>query len=133
MHRLCWGILIGWIGLSGPGQAIDVQHMQKRLNNTVQTPAQVVSQAAEKIICKTDKKPICYANGAVFDGDFALVRVHRPEGRSFFMLFQKRENTWQPIYSRPMESLNWEKWQADQVLISDLVAQRLIKKLQAVR
>lgn len=132
----CWGICGGalalGLGLMLPVQAVDIQHMQQRLDHTINQPEQRVSQTAEAIICKHDKKPVCYANGVVKEGHFMLVRVHRPEARDFYMLFYQDESQWKPIYSRPMTQLDAAQWKRDKVAIPEQFAHQLIKQLLAL-
>lgn len=130
-----WGALIVGLGFVLPGfeaRAVDIQHMKQRIDNTVNRPEQLVTKAAEKIICKQDKKPVCYANGVVAEERFMLVRVHRPQGRDFYMLFYQDNKQWKPIYSRPMDQLDAAQWHRDAVAIPQNVAQSLIRKLQAL-
>lgn len=137
-----WGALIVGLACVLPGLmpekampqalAVDIQHMKRRIDNTVNRPEQQVAKTAEKIICKQDKKPVCYANGVVAEDRFMLVRVHRPQGRDFYMLFYQNDKQWKPIYSRPMTQLDAAQWQREAVAIPPNVAKSLIRQLQAL-
>ncbi|MGV3523625.1 MAG: hypothetical protein ACO1RX_05340 [Candidatus Sericytochromatia bacterium] len=116
-----------------PARAVNVQQMKQRLDRAVDKPVQQVNAKAEQIICKTERKPVCYADGAVIEAGYALVRITRPEGQSYFVLFQQKDNAWKPIYSRKLEKLSLSLWKADKVHISDTLAARMIQKLQALR
>lgn len=131
-YRLFFGLVFG-ISVLLPAQAVNVQQMKQRVDRAVDKPAQDVNKLAEQIICKTERKPICYANGTVLDAGYALVRIHRPEGQSYFVLFQQKDKAWKPIYSRKLERLSLALWKADKVHISDTLAARMIQKLQALR
>lgn len=131
-HAVYLGLVL-MMGPLFPAQAVNVQQMKQRLDRAVDKPVQQVNAQAEKIICKTERKPICYADGTVIEEGYALVRVHRPEGPSYFVLFQQKNNAWKPIYSRKIEKLSLPLWKADKVHISDTLAARMIQKLQALR
>lgn len=122
--------------LAGPAQANDVLNVKQRLNKAQSGGDEgLVKTASEKIICKTDKKPICYAEAAFLDAGYALTKVTRPEeDKAFFILFQKQDGgSWKPLYSRSLDLLSWPKLKADRVTIPEPVAKRLIQKMQALR
>ncbi len=120
--------------LSPSALAVNVQQMKQRINNSTQTPEQVLIASAQSIICKADKKPICYCEAVFIDSGYALTKVTRPEAnKSYYILYQNKDGKWNPLYSRTMDLLNLNKWKADHVLIPDPVAKRLISKLQALR
>lgn len=116
--------------------AVNVQQMKQRLNNSTQTPEQVLLATSQNIICKTDKKPICYCEAVIIDTEkvFAITKVTRPEAnKTYYILYQHKDNKWNPLYSRTMDLLSLKKWKDDHVMIPDPVAKRLISKLQALR
>lgn len=113
---------------------LNVQQMRQRINNVIAGKDQVLAAAAEKIICKTDKKPICYADAVLTDSGYALVKITRPEDdKAYYILFHNQTDGWKPLYSRTMQFLSLAKWKSDKVMIPDPVASRLIQKMQALR
>lgn len=130
-------ILFAFLALSlvaGPAGALNVRQMKQRVNNAVAGNDQVLAAVAEKIICKTDKKPICYAEAVFTDSGYAIVKITRPEdSKAYYMLFQNIPSGWKPIYSRTMEFLTLAKWKADKVQIPEPIAIRLIQKMQPLR
>ena len=130
-----WVLSAGLVAVSfAPADAITVQQMRQRINNTVATNEQLLAASAEKIICKGQKKPICYAEGIFVDSGFALVRVTRPEDeKAYYIVYQNKPEGWMPMYSRTMDLLSLAKWKADKVAIPDPVANRLIQKMLPLR
>lgn len=138
MNRSVLGVLLCFLGLTTQAQAINTQHMQQRLDRAVDRPEAIVKGLAEKLVCKQDKKPICYASQAVFDGDqtfqFALVKISRPEKQDGYILFQGQgPEKWVPIHAGLYDQLELTKWKAKKVYISDIIAQRLIQKLKTAK
>ncbi|PKL77740.1 MAG: hypothetical protein CVV27_04660 [Candidatus Melainabacteria bacterium HGW-Melainabacteria-1] len=120
--------------LSPSALAINVQQMKQRIDNSISGKDQVLAAASEKIICKGDKKPICYAEAVLTDSGFALVKVMRPEdAKAWYILFQQQGKAWKPLHSRTLDKLSLSKFKADHVMIPDPVAKRLIQKMQPLR
>lgn len=113
----------------------DIQIMKQRLNDTVAKPEQVLAQKAEQIICKTDKKPVCYSEVVFIDSNYGLSLIKRPEDQKiYYVLFEFAQGKgWFPIFSRTIEHLSWPKWKAAKVHIPEPVASRLIQKAKTVR
>lgn len=133
MRRILFALLALSLA-AGPASALNVRQMKQRVNNAIAGNDQVLASAAEKIICKTDKKPICYAEAVFTDSGYAIVKITRPEdSKAYYMLFQNIPSGWKPIYSRTMEFLNLAKWKADKVQIPEPIAIRLIQKMQPLR
>ena len=127
-------LLLAVLLIAAPAGALNVQQMKQRVNNAINGKDQVLAGLSEKIICKGDKKPICYAEAVFTDAGFALVKVTRPEdSKAWYILFQSQANGWKPLYSRTMDKLTLAKWKADKVMIPDPVATRLIQKMQPLR
>lgn len=114
--------------------AVNVQQMKQRLNNSTQTPEQVLMATSQSIICKADKKPVCFCEAVFIDSGYAITKVTRPEDhKAYYIVYQHKDNKWNPLYSRTTDLLSLKKWKDDHVMIPDPVAKRLISKLQAVR
>lgn len=138
MSQYLWGIALCCCLLAPQAQAISIQHMQQRLDRAENKPEKIVREYAEKLVCKQDKKPVCYASAVVFDGDrnfhFALVKISRPELHDgYLLLLQEGKDKWKAIHAGLMSQLSLAHWKAKKVHISDLIAARLIQKLSTAR
>lgn len=127
-------VLAAIAGLAMPAQAVNLQQMRQRVNNAISGKDQVLAKLSEQIICKEDKKPICYCEAVFTDSGYALTKVTRPEEqKAYYILFQAAGQNWKPLYSRTLDKLSLAKWKTDKVLIPDPVATRLIQKMQPLR
>lgn len=134
MRQILFVLLSASLVMTTPANAITVQQMKQRINNVTASKEQLLMALSEKIICKGDKKPICYSEAPIFEGSFAITKVSRPEDdKYYYILYQGLPSGWKPLYSRTMEFLNLDKWKMDKVPIPDPVARVLIQKLQALR
>lgn len=115
-----------------PVQAGDIQNLQNRLDKATQKPEQQLGQQAEKLTCKGQKKPICYADGVVIEARFALVKISRPEQGALFLLFEKIGEQWKLRHAGKIVDLKPATLTL-KAEISQKHAQALIQKLAAVR
>lgn len=115
-----------------PGQAINVQHMKKRIEQATQRPEQVFAALAETTACKQQKKPICYTHAISLSERYALAQIRRPEAEDLYLVFEKQNNSWKlknaGLFTALKPALLTVKME-----ISQATAQGLIQNLSVLR
>lgn len=93
MQKLLFSFsVIGMLSFSFSVQAVNIQHMKKRIEKSTHPPGQTLLPVAQKLACKAQKKPDCYAANQFQISRFALVQVHRLEQEDLFLFFQEEAN-----------------------------------------
>ena len=134
MRYIGYGLLV-FLFLAPSVQAANtVTQIKNRLNNATAKPEQVLAGLSDKIICKTDKKPICYTEHVLIEERFALTLVTRPEeNKHYFILFENTGKTsWKALFSRTLEHMNVPKWKKEKLQIPEPIAIKLIQKAKAL-
>lgn len=83
---------VAMLSFSFSASAINVQHMKERIQKSTHPPGQALLPMAQKLACKSEKKPDCYAANQFQVSRFALVQVHRLEQEDLFLFFQEEAN-----------------------------------------
>lgn len=107
----------------------DIRNLQNRLNRAVDQQGQIVKGKAQKLVCKTQKKPVCYASKVVYERNFALVRVQHADRGDFFVLLHKKGKQWRARYAKSFKRLSLSAWRSDRAPVPEPVAKKLIAKL----
>lgn len=72
-----------------PASAVNIQHMKQRIEKSTAPPGHAIQQLAQKLACKTQQKPFCFADGHAQLTRFGVVNIRRPEEEDLFLFFEE--------------------------------------------
>ena len=128
LSSLC---LTAFLGGLLPAQAVNIQHMKQRVEKNITATAPPFFYQAQKLTCKTQKKPICYANRHAVSGRFGLVQIHRLEQKDIYLFFQQEaSNKWKLKGVAQDKDLN-SGFLVTHAEITEAAAKVLLKKFSA--